>query len=165
MAIQTVDGIDGSLKKIRILQLLMPLQLSVLVYAGEVLRPSAPKDVSRIGFFLVVVAILNIWSVLSTRRRVRQRCEIVRTDTDDAKAVKMWAALYMAGLLGCLAVGLLRLATARLWAGRFCRPCPYARGPTASHRILEFQMADIWTSKGDRQQQSVSQHFSWQDSG
>jgi hypothetical protein len=86
MATQAVDGIDDSLKKMRILQVLLPLQLSILVYAGEVLRPSRTKDVSKVGSFLIVAVILNTWSVLSTRRRVRRQCEVVRSHPDDAKA-------------------------------------------------------------------------------
>jgi hypothetical protein len=40
MAIQAVRILDDSLKKIRILQALLPLQILLLVYAGEVFRPS-----------------------------------------------------------------------------------------------------------------------------
>ena len=124
MAIQAISSIDGSLKKIRILQLLLPLQLLILVYAGEILRPSTTKDVSKIGFFLILVAILNTWSVLSTRRRVRQRCEIVRAHPDDTDAIKMWTAWYIAGLLGCLAVALYGWLL-RVMGGTFLQAAPF----------------------------------------
>ncbi len=88
MAIHAVNDLNNSLKKVRTLHLILLLQIPLYVYAGEVLGPAKTKDVRRVGLFLLALAALNIWSVLSWyRRRVRKVCEALRSHPDDPKAI------------------------------------------------------------------------------
>lgn len=79
------------LKKLRLLQACLLATIPLYVYAGEVLGPAKPKDVKPIGLFLVLLAALNIWSVLSGgRRAVAKASNVLRSCGDDALAMRRW---------------------------------------------------------------------------
>src|SRR5689334_18202956 len=88
---ETASHHDDRLKKLRRLYVALLVTIPLYVYAGEVLGPAKPKDIRRIGLFLVLLAALNIWSVLSgSRHAVAKASEVLRSRGDDALAMRRW---------------------------------------------------------------------------
>lgn len=68
MPIEAANDLDGALKKTRTVQAILLLTIPLYVYAGEIFRLPGTRDVKKIGLLLVVLAVLNVWSVLAPVR-------------------------------------------------------------------------------------------------
>jgi hypothetical protein len=105
MAIQTPKDLDSSLKKTRTLHAVLVFTIPLFVYAGEVIGPVKTKYVKEIGMVLVALAVFDIWSLLSWRRRRLQKArEALRSRPDDTKAIIHWRAVNAASLTACEAL-------------------------------------------------------------
>ena len=125
MAVQAANDLDSALKETQTLHAVLLLTIPLFIYAGEVLGPAKTKDVKKIGLFLVVLAILNAWSVLSTYpRRVREAREALRSRPDDTRAVIRWRAASIASLAACEPLALYGVAL-RVWGGTFLEAAPF----------------------------------------
>src|ERR1700719_760380 len=96
-------GRDNPLKKLRLLQASLLVTIPLYVYAGEVLGPAKPKDIQRLGLFLVLVAALNIWYVLSGgRHAVAKASDVLRSRGDDPRAMRRWFSANVVSLTSSL---------------------------------------------------------------
>lgn len=91
MTNHAAETVDSSLKKIRTLQAVEIVCIPLLAYAGNVLGGEKTNGVTTIGFFLLALAIFDIWSTFSWRRRRLQKAiHAVASAPGDAVAVKRW---------------------------------------------------------------------------
>lgn len=105
MAIQARRDLDSSLKKARTLQAVLLLTIPLFVYAGEVMGRVKTKYVKEIGIVLVALAVFEIWSLSSwRRRRLRAALEALRSRPDDTKALIDWYGVNVASLAACEAL-------------------------------------------------------------
>jgi hypothetical protein len=82
---------DSPLKKLRLMQACLLVTIPLYVYAGEVLGPAKPKEIKRLTLFLVLLAGLNVWCVLSgARRAVAKASDVLRSRGEDALAIRRW---------------------------------------------------------------------------
>jgi hypothetical protein len=97
---------DSALKNMRILYLALLLEIPIFVYAGEVTGPAKPKNVTKAGLLLVALAVLNAWSVLSSRRAVREASDTLWSHLDDVNAIRRWRVANTVSLCASLPLAL-----------------------------------------------------------
>ena len=102
MAIHIAETFDSSLMKIRIFHLVSIATIPLLAYSGEVLGPAKTNGIKTIGLFLIGLAIFDVWSEFSwRRRRLQKACQLLLMSPGDASAVKRWHHANLVLLLGC----------------------------------------------------------------
>jgi len=117
VVIDNVDGFDGSLKQIRIFYAVSFMSVPLLAYSGEVLGPAKAEGVTWIGFLLLALAVFDIWSAFSwRRRRLQKACQLLLSRPNDAGAVKSWRTASLGLLLGCESLALWGCLL-RVWGG------------------------------------------------
>jgi hypothetical protein len=117
MAIQIADTFESSLRQTRILLAACLVSIPLMAYAGEVLGPATTTGVTTIGYLLVAVAILNIWSAFSwRRRRLQDASQILMSRPNDASAIKRWHATTVVLLSECESLAVWGVLM-RVWGG------------------------------------------------
>jgi hypothetical protein len=117
MVIHSAEILDSSLRKIRIFHVVSITSIPLLAYSGEVLGPAKTNGVTTIGIFLVALAIFDIWSAFSwRRRRLQEACLVVLMSPGDAGAVKRWHHANLVLLIGCESLALYGCLL-RVWGG------------------------------------------------
>jgi hypothetical protein len=116
---------DRPLKKLRVVHAALLVTIPLYVYAGEVLGPAKPKDIKRIGLFLVLLAALNIWYVLSGgRRAVAKAKEVLRSRGDDALPMRRWYGANVLSLTSSEPLALYGLIL-RIFGGTLLEAVPF----------------------------------------
>jgi hypothetical protein len=117
MTIQSAETIDGSLKKIRTFHVVSIASIPLLAYSGEVLSPAKTSGVTAVGLLLIALAIFDIWSAFSwRRRRLQKACQVVLMSPGDAGAVRRWHHANLILLIGCESLALYGCLL-RVWGG------------------------------------------------
>jgi hypothetical protein len=118
-------GHDRALKELRLLQACLLVTIPLYVYAGEVLGSAKPKDIRRLGLFLVLLAALNIWYVLSDgRRAVAKASDILRSRGEDALAIRRWYGANVVSLASSEPLALYGLIL-RIFGGALLQAVPF----------------------------------------
>jgi len=119
------SSLHVALKEARILHAALLVTIPLYIYAGETLSPATGKDDTKIGLFLVALAILNTWSVLTTYRRRAQPARVaLQSGTPDAKAISRWRNANILLLVSCEPLALYGFAL-RLSGGTLLHSAPF----------------------------------------
>jgi len=115
-----------ALKEMRRLHAALLVTMPLYIYAGEVLGPTKPRDITKIELLsLVALVALNAWAVLRTyRRRLRPARELLQAGTTDTKAISQWKAANTILLTTCEPIALYGLAL-RVWGGTLAQVAPF----------------------------------------
>jgi hypothetical protein len=117
MAIHSAKTFDSSLKQIRIFHVVSIVSIPLFAYSGEVLGPTKTNGVKIFGLLLLALAIFDIWSSFTWRRRRLQRaCRALLLSPSDAGAVKRWHHASLLLLIGCESLALYGCLL-RVWGG------------------------------------------------
>lgn len=120
---------DSALKKMRVLYVALLVEIPVFVYAGEVMGPRTPKNITRPGILLAALAIYNTWFVLvASRRALRKASVALSSHPDDTSAIRRWRITTSLSLTASLPLALYGWVL-RVMGGTFLQALPlYACG-------------------------------------
>jgi hypothetical protein len=117
MTNHTAETADYALKKVRTFQAVAIISTPLLAYAGDALSGEKTSGITRIGFLLLALAIFDIWSTFSWRRRRLQKAiHAVDLSPGDARSIKRWHQANLILLIGCESIALYG-SLLQIWGG------------------------------------------------